>query len=75
MFVVEAVNPTSAGWESRSAELQRIAGRSWDSAWSSGGVHACIWYCDSLGVAIELRNALLKVAGVSVVAREPMNGR
>lgn len=75
MFVVVATHPTGKGWEEREADLYHRAGRRWDSASSGQGVRECHWYCDSLGVAIELRDALRKVGGVSVVARDPINGK
>lgn len=75
MFVVEATHPSSDGWEARDADLYHRAGRRWDFGSIGDGVRQVAWFCDTLSVAIELRNALRNVGGVSVVAREPIDER
>lgn len=75
MFVVHAVHPYNDGWEQREAELYHRAGRRWDKGEGGNGTRELRWFCDTLGVAIELRDALRKVGGVTVVARDPIGGR
>lgn len=75
MWVVEAIHPSGNGREERCAGLTRIAGRRWDSMSSGDGTRELIWYCDTVGIARELRDALSKVGGVSVRVREPIEGK
>jgi hypothetical protein len=75
VFIVQATHPTGEGWEQREASLYHIAGRRWDHAESGEKTREVRWFCNTLSEAILLRQALSHVGGVSVISRDPVNGR
>lgn len=75
LFLVHVTHPYNEGWEEREAAIYHAVGRKWDDGHSADGVRELWYYCDSLGVGREIREAITKVGGVSCVVREPINGR
>lgn len=75
LFVIKATHPIGDGWEDREAAIYHAVGRRADHAGRGSGVSELWYYCDSFTVAREIRDAILKVGGVSCVAREPIDGR
>jgi hypothetical protein len=75
VWVVEATHPVCDGWEQVEADLYHRAGRRWDDGVSGGRTRVLKWFVETLEAARGLRDALKKVPGVSVVARDPINGR
>lgn len=70
-WAVVATYPIADGWQDRESAILAAIGRPHDRGHTSNGVREIWYYCDSLGAGREMREAILKVGGVSCVVREP----
>jgi len=75
MFVVVAIHPVVDGWEQVEASLYHIAGRRWDHGEGDEKTRELRWFVKTLSEAVLLRQALAHVGGVSVISRDPVDGR